>query len=91
MDWKLKKKHAAVLERETGYVKKVWGTYNTVCLAYPNYYRTGMAILASKRFIKYLMSNPPSCVREYFCRNPETTPNTFPGRQKCLVWKIRNQ
>ena len=52
MDWKLKKKHAAVLEKETGYVKKVWGTYNTVCLAYPNYYRTGMSNLGFQTVYK---------------------------------------
>jgi radical SAM superfamily enzyme YgiQ (UPF0313 family) len=52
MDWKLKKKYAAVLESETGYVKKVWGTCNTVCLAYPNHYRTGMANLGFQTVYK---------------------------------------
>jgi radical SAM superfamily enzyme YgiQ (UPF0313 family) len=52
MDWKLKKKYDAVLESETGYVKKVWGTCNTVCLAYPNYYRTGMANLGFQTVYK---------------------------------------
>ncbi|MFZ3055464.1 MAG: radical SAM protein [Smithella sp.] len=52
MDWKLKKIHAAVLEKETGYVKKIWGTYNTVCLAYPHYYRTGMANLGFQTVYK---------------------------------------
>jgi len=52
MDWKLKKKYAAVLERETGYVKKVWGTCNTVCLAYPNQYRTGMTNLGFQTVYK---------------------------------------
>jgi radical SAM superfamily enzyme YgiQ (UPF0313 family) len=52
MDWKLKKKYAAILESETGYVKKVWGTCNTVCLAYPNHYRTGMANLGFQTVYK---------------------------------------
>jgi len=52
MDWKLKKKYDAVLKSETGYVKKVWGTCNTVCLAYPNYYRTGMANLGFQTVYK---------------------------------------
>jgi radical SAM superfamily enzyme YgiQ (UPF0313 family) len=52
MDWKLKKQYAAVLERETGYVKKVWGTCHTVCLAYPNHYRTGMANLGFQTVYK---------------------------------------
>ena len=52
MDWKQKIKYAAILEKETGYVKKVWGSYNTVCLAYPNYYRTGMANLGFQTVYK---------------------------------------
>jgi radical SAM superfamily enzyme YgiQ (UPF0313 family) len=54
MDWKLKKKYATVLESETGYVKKVWGTCNTVCLAYPNHYRTGMTNLGFQTVYKIL-------------------------------------
>lgn len=52
MSWKLKKKYNILLEQETGYVKKVWGTYNTVCLAYPNYYRTAMANLGFQTVYK---------------------------------------
>jgi radical SAM superfamily enzyme YgiQ (UPF0313 family) len=52
MDWKQKKLYAAILEKETGYVNKVWGSYNTVCLAYPNYYRTGMANLGFQTVYK---------------------------------------
>ena len=52
MSWKLKNKYNILLEQETGYVKKVWGTYNTVCLAYPNYYRTAMANLGFQTVYK---------------------------------------
>ncbi|MGP8153033.1 MAG: radical SAM protein [Smithella sp.] len=52
MDWKLKKKYTTILENETGYVKKVWGEYNTVCLAYPNDYRTGMSNLGFQTVYK---------------------------------------
>ncbi len=58
MDWKLKKKYATILESETGYVKKVWGTSNTVCLAYPNHYRTGMANLGFQTVYKIFNEHP---------------------------------
>jgi len=58
MNWKLKKKYKSLLEQERGYVKKVWGTYNTVCLAYPNYYRTGMANLGFQTVYKIINEQP---------------------------------
>ena len=58
MNWKLKKKYESLLEQERGYVKKVWGTYNTVCLAYPNYYRTGMANLGFQTVYKIINEQP---------------------------------
>jgi radical SAM family uncharacterized protein len=42
MSWKLTKKYDDVLANEEGYHKKIWGEFLKVCLAYPNYYRTGM-------------------------------------------------
>jgi len=45
MSWKLKKKYADLIASEKGYQKKTWGELLTVCLAYPNYYRTGMSNL----------------------------------------------
>jgi radical SAM family uncharacterized protein len=45
MSWKLKKKYDDLLTHEDGYEKKIWGELFTVCFAYPNYYRTGMANL----------------------------------------------
>ncbi len=42
MSWKLKKKYNDVLANEEGYQKNIWGELLKVCLAYPNYYRTGM-------------------------------------------------
>ena len=58
MDWKLKKIYAGILENETGHVKKIWGEYNTVCLAYPNYYRIGMANLGFQTIYKIFNSQP---------------------------------
>lgn len=45
MSWKLRKKYDDLLTHEEGYEKKIWGELFTVCFAYPNYYRTGMANL----------------------------------------------
>lgn len=45
MSWKLKKKYHDLLAYEEGYHKKIWGELLTVCLAYPNHYRTGMSNL----------------------------------------------
>jgi radical SAM superfamily enzyme YgiQ (UPF0313 family) len=45
MSWKLKKKYYDLIAREEGHQKKIWGELLTVCLAYPNYYRTGMSNL----------------------------------------------
>lgn len=58
MNWKLKKKYAALLEQERGYVKKNWGTDNTVCLAYPHYYRTGMSNLGFQTVYKIFNEQP---------------------------------
>ncbi len=71
MDWKLKKKYETILERETGYVKKVWGTYNTVCLAYPNYYRTGMANLGFQTVYKIFNEQPSFLCERVFLPLPE--------------------
>jgi radical SAM superfamily enzyme YgiQ (UPF0313 family) len=58
MNWKLKKKYTTLLEQERGYVKKNWGTDNTVCLAYPHYYRTGMANLGFQTVYKLFNEQP---------------------------------
>jgi radical SAM superfamily enzyme YgiQ (UPF0313 family) len=58
MNWKQKKKYESILEQERGYVKKVWGTYNTVCLAFPNYYGTAMANLGFQTVYKIINEQP---------------------------------
>jgi radical SAM superfamily enzyme YgiQ (UPF0313 family) len=71
MDWKLKKKYISLLERETGYVKKVWGTYNTVCLAYPNYYRIAMANLGFQTVYKIFNDQPSFLCERVFLPTPD--------------------
>jgi len=45
MNWKQRKKYETLLQGEEGFIKKVWGAFHSVCLAYPNEYRIGMANL----------------------------------------------
>jgi radical SAM superfamily enzyme YgiQ (UPF0313 family) len=45
MSWALQRKYRDLLDREEGYQRKAWGNVLTVCLAYPNHYRTGMSNL----------------------------------------------
>ncbi|MFO7569943.1 MAG: radical SAM protein [Smithellaceae bacterium] len=58
MNWKQRKKHETLLAQERGYVKKVWGTSHTVCLAYPNTYRVGMANLGFQTVYRILNELP---------------------------------
>jgi radical SAM superfamily enzyme YgiQ (UPF0313 family) len=58
MNWKQKKKYETLLNRESGFVKKVWGTGHTVCLAYPNSYRIGMANLGFQTVYKIINETP---------------------------------
>ncbi len=58
MNWKQKKKIEALLDRERGVVKKVWGTGHTVCLAYPNVYRIGMANLGFQTVYRIFNDHP---------------------------------
>jgi len=58
MNWKEKKKYDALLARERGVMKKVWGTCLTVCLAYPNLYRIGMANLGFQTVYKAINDLP---------------------------------
>ncbi len=58
MNWKLKKQYTTLLEQESGYVKRNWGTDNTICLAYPHYYRTGMANLGFQTVYKIFNEQP---------------------------------
>ncbi len=79
MDWKLKKKYKSQLEKERGYVKKVWGTYNTVCLAYPNYYRVGMANLGFQTVYKIFNDRPSFLCERLFLTAPEDDAESVSG------------
>jgi len=63
MSWKLKKKCLDLLAREDGFVRKVWGEAITICLVYPNAYRTGMSNLGFQA-VYALINRHPGCLCE---------------------------
>ena len=63
MSWKLKKKCLDILAGEEGFVRKVWGDALTICLAYPNVYRTGMSNLGFQA-VYALINRHPACLCE---------------------------
>jgi radical SAM superfamily enzyme YgiQ (UPF0313 family) len=88
MDWKLKKKYTRLLENETGYVKKNWGTYNTVCLAYPNQYRTGMANLGFQTVYKIFNAQPSFLCERVFLSD---SANDASGSGAAGIFSLENQ
>jgi radical SAM superfamily enzyme YgiQ (UPF0313 family) len=63
MSWKEKKKCLDRLAGEEGWSRKVWGESLTVCLAYPNHYRTGMSNLGFQA-VYALINRHPACLCE---------------------------
>jgi radical SAM superfamily enzyme YgiQ (UPF0313 family) len=71
MSWVQQKRHEQLLAQERGSQRKVWGDKLTVCLAYPNVYRIGMANLGFQTVYSLLNSLPFClCERAFF---------SFPG------------
>ncbi|MDD5167239.1 MAG: radical SAM protein [Syntrophales bacterium] len=71
MSWKLKKKYSDLLAGEDGFEKKVWGDHLTVCLVYPNTYRTGMSNLGFQTVYRLLNANPAVICERAFLPDPE--------------------
>jgi radical SAM superfamily enzyme YgiQ (UPF0313 family) len=90
MNWKLKKKYTTLLEQERGYVKKNWGTDNTVCLAYPHYYRTGMANLGFQAVYK-IFNEQPSFLCERVFLPAAGDEAEFATRLRADFFSIENQ
>lgn len=57
MSWKIIEKHRRTLAAETGSMAKGWGGKLTVCLVYPNHYRTGMSNLGFQAVYALLNSH----------------------------------
>jgi radical SAM superfamily enzyme YgiQ (UPF0313 family) len=67
MTWKQKKRCLDILAAEEGWSRKVWGESLTVCLAYPNVYRTGMSNLGFQAVYALINRHPAcQCERVFF-------------------------
>lgn len=71
MSWTLKEKYRGILSREEGSCRKVWGDALTVCLAYPNAYRTGMSNLGFQTIYGLINAVPDCLCERVFLPEPE--------------------
>ena len=71
MSWKLKKKYHDIVAQEEGHQKKIWGELLTVCLAYPNYYRTGMSNLGFQTIYALINREPSFLCERIFLPDPK--------------------
>jgi radical SAM superfamily enzyme YgiQ (UPF0313 family) len=71
MSWKLKKKYHDLVAQEEGHQKKIWGELLTVCLAYPNYYRTGMSNLGFQTIYALINREPSFLCERIFLPDPK--------------------
>lgn len=71
MSWKLRKKYNDLLANEEGYQKKIWGELLTVCLTYPNYYRTGMSNLGFHTIYSLINHQSSFLCERAFLPDPE--------------------
>ena len=72
MSWKLKKKYDDLLAHEEGYQKKIWGELFAVCLAYPNYYQTGMSNLGFHTIYSLINHHTSFLCERVFLPDPES-------------------
>ena len=79
MSWKLKKKYRDILSREENYQKKLWGDKITVCLAYPNHYRTGMSNLGFQTLYALFNNHPSFLCERVFLPDPGDEAKFIPG------------
>lgn len=79
MSWKLKKKYKDILLKEKNYQKKVWGDKITVCLAYPNHYRTGMSNLGFQTLYAIFNNHPSFLCERVFLPDPGDEVKFIPG------------
>jgi radical SAM superfamily enzyme YgiQ (UPF0313 family) len=70
MSWAVRKKYKDLLNREGGYEKKLWGNSLSICLAYPNRYRTGMDNLGFQTVYSLLNQHPSVLCERVFLPDP---------------------
>ena len=79
MSWAVRKKYRELLHREDGYEKKIWGNALTICLAYPNRYRTGMDNLGLQTVYRLLNRHPSVLCERVFLPDPGDEASFSPG------------
>lgn len=83
MSWKEKKRCLDLLAGEEGWSRKVWGESLTVCLAYPNRYRTGMSNLGFQAVYALINAHPACLCERVFL--PEPGGDNAPDRGVPLI------
>jgi radical SAM superfamily enzyme YgiQ (UPF0313 family) len=71
MSWKIIEKYRRVLSSERGATPKNWGGKLTVCLVYPNRYRTAMSNLGFQAVYALLNAQPDVVCERAFLPDPE--------------------
>lgn len=79
MSWAVKKKYKEILSRESGYVTKLWGNSLSICLAYPNRYRTGMDNMGFQAVYSLLNQDPSVLCERVFLPDPGDEDFFAPG------------
>ncbi len=79
MTWRQKKRCLDLLAAEEGWTRKVWGEYLTVCLAYPNLYRTGMSNLGFQTVYAWINRHPACLCERVFLPEPGDEPRSGDG------------
>lgn len=79
MSWLHKRKYRDLLAHEEGYQKRVWGECLTVCLAYPNTYRTGMPNLGFQTIYALLNHHRSFLCERAFFPDPVDEDSFIPG------------
>jgi radical SAM superfamily enzyme YgiQ (UPF0313 family) len=77
--WTLKQKYARLMDGEEGSVRKAWTEASTVCLAYPNAYRTGMSNLGFQVVYALLNGRPDWICERTFLPDPGDEDFFSPG------------
>ncbi|MDZ4165941.1 MAG: radical SAM protein [Smithellaceae bacterium] len=70
MPWSLKRKYQEILSREKGLPVRSGSAEINICLAYPNFYRTGMSNLGFQTVYNLFNSQPGVCCERVFLPDP---------------------
>ena len=71
MSWKIIEKYRRILSSERGATPKNWGGKLTVCIVYPNRYRTAMSNLGFQAVYALLNAHPDILCERAFLPDPE--------------------